>query len=217
MTAIGGYALRNLCRVLSLFQNEVRMDHPVVVDKAHVMACIVEPTPMFGVECTHGLNVKDILKMKLEDEKFEASVEGDRYVLSNPDREYSFHLLDETGLPRPKPPVFDTSAVIETDSRTLQRAAEKCSLINDHCVIANGRMSAEGVDTEVSVVLGADDGTGCRTMMPLDYLLKVSKVMTGWARLEFGTDTPLKIGWSTMAYGCTVMIAPRIENREEEE
>ena len=212
---MNGKALSGLCKVLNVFQDEVRMDHPVVVDKAHVMMCRVAQTPMFGIECEHGLDVGTILKMKIEDEDFDVSIRDGRYVLANENREYSFLLLDEAGLPKPKKPIFDTSAVIETDAKTLLKAVEKCQLISDYCTVADGRMRAEGIDTEVSVVLGKDDGSKRVSRFPLDYMKKVSKVMTGKVRLEFDTDYPIRMIWTDGYCDYEVMLAPRIEQGDE--
>lgn len=212
---MNGKALNGLCKVLNVFQDGVRMDYPVVVDKACVIMCEVEQTPMFGVECGHGLDVGTILKMKIEDEDFDVSIRDGRYVLANGNREYSFPLLDEAGLPKPKKPIFDTSAVIETDAKTLLKATEKCQLISDYCTIADGRMRAEGVDTEVSIVLGKDDGSRCVSRFPLDYMKMIAKVMTGKVRLEFDTDYPIRMTWTDGYYDYEVMLAPRIEHGDE--
>lgn len=89
--------MNGLCKVLSVFQDEVCMDYPIVIDRTHVMMCEVGQTPMFGIEGEYGLDVKKILKMNIEDEDFDVSIENGRYVIRNANRTYSFLLKDGGG------------------------------------------------------------------------------------------------------------------------
>ena len=62
---MNGKQLNGLCKVLNVFQDNVRMNHNVVVEDAHVMMCEVKQEPMFGVDSEFGLDIKKILKMKI--------------------------------------------------------------------------------------------------------------------------------------------------------
>lgn len=210
-----GKQLNGLCKVLNVFQDEVRMNYPIVVDRTHVMMCEIKPTPMFGIDDEHGLDIEKIKKMKIEDEDFDVSIEKGRYVLKNENRTYSFLLVEGDGLPTPKTPKLDMKGVIETDAKTLLKAVEKCILVSDYCVIQDGRMSAKDDFTGVSVVLGKDDGSGCRSLFPLDYLKKIAKVMTGNVKIYFDTDYPMKMCWWDGYYDYTVMLAQRMEEKTE--
>lgn len=209
---ISGKQLNGLCRVLSVFQDNVRMNHNVVVDDEHIMACEVEQESMFGVDSEYGLDIKMILKMKIEDEDFDVSIEDGRYTLKNENQTYSFAPVDEESLPNFKVPKFGKmDGVIETDAKTLLKAVKRCILISDSCIIQDGRMSAKDDATSVSFVLGKDNGSGCRSFFTLDFLKKIVKVMTGNVTIYFGNDCPLKMCWSDGYYDYTAMLAQRIE------
>ena len=209
---MNGKQLNGLCKVLSVFQDNVRMNHNVVVDDAHIMMCEVEQTHMFGVDSEFGLDIKKILKMKIENEDFDVSIENERYILKNENQTYSFAPVDEESLPNYKAPKFDKmNGVIATDAKTLLNAVKKCILISDSCIIQDGIMSAKDDVTDVSFVLGKDDGSGCRSFFTLDFLKKIVKVMTGNVTIYFGNDCPLKLCWSDGYYDYTAMLAQRIE------
>lgn len=200
-----------------MFQDVVRMNYPAVIDKTHVMMCEVKPTPMFGIECKDGLDVSKIQKMKIEDECFDVSIENGRYVLKNEARTYSFLLTDAESLNKPNVPKLDSEGVIETDAKTLLNAVEKCILVFDYCTVQNGRMSAKNDVADVSVVLGKDDGSGCRSCYALDYLKKIAKVMVGDVRIYFDTNYPMKMCWFDGYCEYSVFLAPRIDDKGEKE
>lgn len=211
---MNGRQLNGLCKVLNVFQDTVLMDYPIVIDDTHVMMCEVGQTPMFGIDGEYGLDVKKILKMNIEDEDFDVSIENGRYVVRNENRTYSFLLKEGEGLKRPKAVKLDVNGCIETDAKTLLKAVEKCMSVSDWCVIQDGRMSAKNDDTDVSVVLGKDDGSGCRSRYGLDWLRKICKVMTGKVVIYFDTDYPMKMCWGDGWYDYMVMIAPRVDRKE---
>ena len=209
---ISGKQRNGLCKVLTVFQDAVRMDYPVVVDDAHVMMCEVKQTPMFGVDGEFGLDIKKILKMKIENEDFDVSIEGTRYILKNENQIYSFPIVDENNLPTYKAPKFGKmEGTIETDAKTLRKAVDKCLLVSEYCTIQDGRMSAKDDVTYVSFALGKDDGSGCRSLYSLYYLKKIAKVMTGNVTICYDTDFPMKLCWSDGFYDYTAMLAHRIE------
>lgn len=209
---INGKQLNGLCKVLNVFQDAVRMNDPVVVEDAHVMMCEVKQTPMFGVDSDYGLDIKKILKMKIEDEDFDVSIEDGRYILKNENQTYSFALVDGESLSTYKAPTFGKmNGVIETDAKTLLKAVKKCILVSEYCVIQDGRMSAKNDVTEVSFVLGKDDGSGRRSFFSLDYLKKIAKVMTGGVTIYYDTDFPMKLCWSDGYYNYIAILAHRIE------
>lgn len=209
---ISGKQLNGLCKVLNVFQDAVRMDYPVVVDDAHIMMCEVKQTPMFGVDSDYGLDIKKILKMKIEDEDFDVSIEDGRYILKNENQTHSFAPVDEESLPNYKVPKFGKmNGVIETDAKTLLKAVKRCILVSEYCVIQDGRMSAKNDVTEVSFVLGKDDGSGCRSFYSLDYLKKIAKVLTGDVTIYYDTDFPMKLCWSDGYYNYIAILAHRIE------
>lgn len=210
---INGKQLTGLCRVLNVFQSAARMDCPIVVDDAHVMMCEVKQTPMFGIDSEHGLDVEKILKMKIENEDFDVSIENLRYILKNENHTYSFSIVDENSLPTYKAPKFGKmDGTIETDAKTLLKAVKKCLLVSEYCIIQDGRMSAKDDVTDVSFVLGKDNGSGCRSLFSLNYLKKIAKVMTGDVKIYFGNDCPLKMCWCDGFYDYTAMLAQRVEN-----
>lgn len=209
---MNGKQLNGLCRVLSVFQDAVRMNYPVVVDDAHIMACEVKQESMFGVDSEFGLDIKKILKMKIENEDFDVSFEDGRYILKNENQTYSFAPVDEESLPNYKAPKFDKmNGVIETDAKTLLNAVKRCIQVSEYCIIQDGKMSAKDDVTDVSFVLGKDDGSGCRSFYSLDYLKKIVKVMTGNVTIYFDTDYLMKMCWSDGYYDYTAMLAHRIE------
>ena len=209
---MNGKQLNGLCRVLSVFQDAVRMNYPVVVDDAHIMACEVKQESMFGVDSEFGLDIKKILKMKIENEDFDVSFEDGRYILKNENQTYSFAPVDGESLSTYKAPTFGKmDGVIETDAKTLLKAVKKCILVSEYCVIQDGRMSAKNDVTEVSFVLGKDDGSGCRSFYSLDYLKKIAKVITGNVTIHYDTDHPMKLCWSDGYYNYIAILAHRIE------
>ncbi len=209
---MNGKQLNGLCRVLSVFQDAVRMNYNVVVEDAHVMMCMVEQTPMFGVDSEFGLDIKKILKMKIENEDFDVSIEDGRYILKNENQTYSFTPVDGESLPTYKAPKFGKmNGVIETDAKTLLKAVKKCIQVSEYCVIQDGKMSAKDDVTDVSFVLGKDDGSGCRSFYSLNYLMKIAKVLTGNVTIYYDTDFPMKLCWSDGYYDYTAMLAQRIE------
>lgn len=208
---ISGKQLNGLCKVLTVFQDAVRMDCPVVVDDAHVMMCEVKQTPMFGIDSEYGLDIEKILKMKIENEDFDVSIERGRIILKNENQTYSFSKVEEESLPAFKAPKFGKmNGTIETDAKTLLNAVKKCILVSEYCTIQNGRMSAKDDVTEVSFVLGKDDGSGCRSFYSLEYLKKIVKVMTGNVTIYLDNDCPLKMCWSDGFYDYTAMLAQRM-------
>ena len=209
---ISGKQLNGLCKVLTVFQDAVRMDYPVVVDDAHVMMCEVKQKPMFGIDSEYGLDIEKILKMKIENEDFEVSIERERIILKNENQTYSFSKVEEESLPAFKVPKFGKmEGIIETDAKTLLKAVKKCLLVSEYCIIQDGRMSTKDDVTDVSFVLGKDDGSGCRSFYSLEHLKKIAKVMTGDVKIYFGNDCPLKMCWCDGFYDYTAMLAQRIE------
>lgn len=209
---ISGKQLNGLCKVLSVFQDCVRMNYNVVVDDAHVIMCEVKQTPMFGIDSEYGLDIEKILKMKIENEDFDVSIERERIILKNENQTYSFSKVEEKSLPAFKAPKFGKmDGVIETDAKTLLKAVKGCILISDSCIIQDGRMSAKDDATSVSFVLGKDSGSGCKSFYSLEHLKKIVKVMTGDVKIYFGDDCPLKMCWSDGYYDYTAMLAQRIE------
>lgn len=212
---MNGKQINGLCKVLNVFQNNVCVMGNAVIDPAHVMMCRVSQTPIFGVEAEGVLDIKAILKLKIEDEDFDVSVENGRYILKNEKRTYSFLVSDETPL-NPKMPKFDTQCTVETDAKTLLKAVEKCEIVSDHAILEGGRLTAEGEVMKASVVLGKDDGSGCRTIYSVDCLKRIAKVTTGKVKLEYNEDFPVKIKWFDGYYDYEVMLAPRIETEAKE-
>ena len=211
--AMNGKQLNGLCKVLTVFQDAVRMDCPVVVDDAHIMMCEVKQTPMFGIDSEYGLDIEKMLKMKIENEDFDVSIERERYVLKNENQTYSFSKVEEDSLPAFKVPKFGKmDGTIETDAKTLLKAVEKCLLVSEYCIIQDGRMRAKDDVIDFSFVLGKDDGSGCRSFYSLAHLKKIVKVMTGNVKIYFGDDCPLKMCWSDGFYDYTAMLAQRIES-----
>ena len=210
--AMNGKQLNGLCKVLHVFQDAVRMNYPVVVDDAHVIMCEVKQTPMFGIDSEYGLDIEKILQMRIENEDFDVSIENGKYILKNENQTYSFSKVEEESLPAFKAPKFGKmNGTIETDAKTLLNAVKKCILVSEYCTIQNGRISAKDDVTEVSFVLGKDDGSGCRSLFSLVYLKKIAKVMTGNVTIHFDNDFPMKLCWSDGYYDYTAMLAQRIE------
>ena len=208
---MNGKQLTGLCKVLNVFQDAVRMNDPVVVEDTHVMMCEVKQKSMFGVDSDYGLDIKKILKMKIEDEDFDVSIEEGRYILKNENQTYSFAPVDGESLSTYKAPKFGKmEGTIETDAKTLRKAVDKCLLVSEYCTIQDGRMSAKDDVTDVSFVLGKDDGSGCRSLYSLYYLKKIAKVMTGNVTICYDTDFPMKLCWSDGFYDYTAMLAHRI-------
>lgn len=209
---MNGKQLNGLCKVLNVFQDEVRMDYNTLVDDAHVMMCVVEQSPMFGVDRAGGLDIWMMRRLRIENEDFEVFVEDDKYILRNDRREYRMGLVESGGFHEPRFPAMKLDGVIVTDARTLLKAAEKCCQVSDHCTLRNGVLSAEDDVTSISVKLGEDlDDAGHRSMFPLDYLRKVAKVMTGTVTIQYDDDMPMRMNWNDGYYDYTVGLAPRIE------
>lgn len=211
---INGKQLDGLCKVLSVFQDKVRMDCPIVVDGACIMLCEVCASDVFGIKSTDGLDIKQILNLKLEDEDFDVSIENYKYILKNDKRSYSFALKSKDAIKKPHAvPAFETDTEIETDAKTFLKAIEKCSLVCDNCRICNGEMIAETENTKVSVTLGKSSECGqTEGHYSLSMLKKIAKVMTGKVVLRFSQDYPLKMVWSDGYYTYNAYIAPLIEH-----
>ncbi len=214
---INGKQLNSLCKVLNVFTEEIRLDHSVAVDPAHVMMCVVEETDLFGsYNAREGINLRQILNMKIEDENFNVFFRNGRYVLENEKRQYAFPCIDPETLIRPKPININIESTIETDAKTLLKAVEKCEMITDHCTIHNGKITASSKASciEASIVLGDDDGNGKKCMYPINFLKRVAKVITGKVTIGYDNDCPMQLTWTDGYYHYRVYIAPRIEQEE---
>lgn len=210
---INGKQLDGLCKVLNVFQDKVRMDCPIVVDNARIMLCEVCASDVFGIKSSDGLDIKQILNLKLEDEDFDVSIENDKYILKNDKRSYSFALKSNANIKTHAVPAFETDTEIETDAKTFLKAIEKCSLVCDNCMICNGEMISETDNTKVSVILGKSSECGqTEGHYSLSMLKKIAKVMTGKVVLSFSRDYPLKIVWSDGYYTYKAFIAPLIKD-----
>ena len=189
------------------------MDCPIVVDNACIMLCEVCASDVFGIKSSDGLDIKQILNLKLEDEDFDVSIENDKYILKNDKRSYSFALKSNANIKTHAVPAFKTDTEIETDAKTFLKAIEKCSLVCDNCMICNGEMISETENTKVSVILGKSSECGqTEGHYSLQMLKKIAKVMTGKVVPSFSRDYPLKMVWSDGYYTYKAFIAPLIED-----
>lgn len=219
---INGKQLENLCKVLSLFtgndesKNHVDMSVNRFVDKDRVMLCVIKEENIFGVESDKAIDVKQILKMKLENSDFEVSIEGDKFVLSDMDKTYTFNLKDKMDVRIPALPSKINAIDIYTDARTLQNAIDKCALVNDFVILKEGNMDAVSSENSISIKLGKTikntDEQDVESHYSIGYLKPLAKVMVGGVQLSYATDYPLVAQWCDGAYHYTVYLAPRIES-----
>lgn len=218
---INGRQLENLCKVLSLFtkgekgNTYVAMDSNRFVDKNRVMLCCIKEENIFGITSDKAIDVKQILKMKLENSDFEVSLDGDRYILSDADKTYAFNLRDKENVHIPATPIKVDAVDIYTDAKTLQNAIDKCALVNDFAILKEGDMGAVSSENSISIKLGKitknTEEQNVESHYGIEYLKPLAKVMVGGVQLSYATDYPLIMQWCDGAYHYTVYLAPRIE------
>lgn len=135
-------------------KNHVDMGINRFVDRDHVMLCCINEENIFGVESDKAIDVKQILKMKLENSDFEVSVEGNKYILSDVDKTYTFNLRDKMSVRIPALPPMINAIDIYTDAKTLQNAIDKCALVNDFVILKEGDIGAVSSENSISIKLG---------------------------------------------------------------
>lgn len=209
---MNGKQINGLCKVINAVTTTVRLNQTVFVNDAHVMMVKVEQKNIFGVEDSNlCIDVSKVLKMKIEETDFDASLDEWKYILKDDKSTYTFKLTPDYVRDPTMPSLGYLTEEIETDVKTLKYVVEKCEIVSNFCTIKDGCMSATG-DADVILKVGEWIGEGKASMFPLEYLKKLCKVMTGKVKIEYDMDFPCRIAWTDGSYDYTAMIAPKIKS-----
>ena len=222
-----GKILNNLCKTIREVTDFVPMTAKLkLIDAAHVCILQVETldgSPVFGVESGYGLDVAEILKMKVDDTtEYTPTIKNEAwYVLGADDREYTFAMMENTGKD-PKVPEIDPPAMSEFDVKRFADFVKVAKTYTDHIevrVMDDGTLQAmaknrDGLGAVYKVKVGRGDASlPTRSHYPVDYLAKMVPHMTKNTVLRFDSDFPCIITWDDGTYRYTYLLAPRIESR----
>ena len=215
-----GKILNNLCKTIREVTDFVPMTAKLkLIDAAHVCILQVETldgSPMFGVETEYGLDVSEILKMKVDDStEYTPTIRDRNYVLGAEDREYTFAMVENTDKD-PKVPDIDPPAMSEFD---VKKFAKTYADFIEVRVLDDGTLQAmakngDGLGAVYKVKVGRGEAhQPMDSHYPVDYLAKMVPHMTKGTVLRFDSDFPCIITWDDGTYRYTYLLAPRIESR----
>lgn len=154
----------------------------------------------------------------LPDDVVEVRMVEDSIVFENDDRMHRVRLTE--GSKPPRIPNVKLEIVTGVEAKRLRNAVKLLKGISDYVILlaTHGTlyMGANNGETEVLTPLCEciDEGTA---RYPTEHIERISKVLDGWVRILFSTDSPLSLEWGTGETSFMWMVAPRFEYSEVDE
>jgi len=245
---IKGDALKSMLKTVSAISDEVciRADKNgikvAVVDPAHVAMFLIEaPESAFdnfevwGKDVEVGLDIPKVLKamsrcgfhsnFKFKDNKIIVSGDSKRFTLS---------AIDTTGMSSPKVPELKLPSQFAISTSELKEIVNDIVWFCDHIrfevrgmkLYASATGDMDSYEHPLSDAIGED----VKSMFPLDYVQKLAKSLSDYAKLtvNMGNDYPMKVVWNSDSFdyegklkkkgvSYTFLLAPRIESEDESE